>query len=244
MEKITDKSSKNNSSNKFYFTQQTEDAIIEYNNECDEARRSQIYNDRIKQPFDKLVENMIHTFKFYCFDSNYSEVKAEVVAFLVMNMGKFRSGKGKAFSYFSIVAKNYLILHNNNNFKRLKAKDDVDVIDQDRNFDSEERFSDRKDDDNEFIDQMLCFWENNLTEVFVRSKDIMVADAVLELFRKRSHIENFNKKALYIFIREMTGVKTQYITKVVNVMRDHYVRMKGEYQNVDRVTTKFTGSLF
>ena len=105
---------------RYYFTQKTEDAIIRYNNEERPAMRNRIYNDHIKDAFDKLCENIIHTFKFYYFDVSSEEVKNEVVSFLVMNMHKYTEGKGKAFSYFSIVAKNYLILHNNNNYKKMK----------------------------------------------------------------------------------------------------------------------------
>ena len=49
-----------------------------------------------------------------------------------MNMHKFTEGKGKAFSYFSIVAKNYLILHNNNNYKKMKQTDSEEVTDYKR----------------------------------------------------------------------------------------------------------------
>ena len=94
---------------KMYFGQVTEDAIIKYNKETDPIVRNEIYNESIKAPFDKLAENIIHTFKFYYFDVPSEEVKHEVVSFLVMNMHKYKEGKGKAFSYFSIIAKNYLI---------------------------------------------------------------------------------------------------------------------------------------
>ena len=101
-----------------YFTESTERAIIRYNNSDDEILRNKIYQEHIEYPFQKLAENIIHTFKFYYFDVPSEDVKHEVVSFLVMNMHKFKAGKGKAFSYFSIVAKNYLILHNNNNYKK------------------------------------------------------------------------------------------------------------------------------
>ena len=114
---------------RYYFTQKTEDAIIRYNNEERPGMRNRIYNDHIKDAFDKLCENIIHTFKFYYFDVSSEEVKHEVVSFLVMNMHKYTEGKGKAFSYFSIVAKNYLILHNNNNYKKMKTHDKIDVMD-------------------------------------------------------------------------------------------------------------------
>ena len=104
---------------RYYFHQGTEDAIIRHNKETRPHMRERIYNEHIRQPFEKLAENIIHTFKFYYFDVPSVDVMHEVVSFLYMNMHKFTEGKGKAFSYFSIVAKNYLILHNNNNYKKL-----------------------------------------------------------------------------------------------------------------------------
>ena len=95
-----------------------------------------------EQNFEKLAENIIHTFKFYYFDVPSEDVKHEVVSFLYMNMHKFTEGKGKAFSYFSIVAKNYLILHNNNNYKKMKQTDQEDAGDYKRDPISETNYKD------------------------------------------------------------------------------------------------------
>ena len=67
-------------------------------------------------------------------------------------------------------------------------------------------------------------------KVFSNKRDIIVADSLLELFRIRENIENFNKKALYILIRERTGLKTQNITKVVNKMKKDFAQMFITYQ--------------
>ena len=85
---------------------------------------------------------------------------------------------------------------------------------------------------------------NNLTNIFHRQKDILVADSVLELFRKKDYIENFNKKALYIMIREMTGSNTQHITRVINQMKKYYFNMLQEFSADGRVDTSNTGSIF
>ena len=110
-----------------YFDENVQDAIIEYNSldqTKDVSMRNKIYQERIHKAFDKLAENIINTFKFTYFDYGFEDVKHEVVAFMVMNIHKYDHTKGsKAFSYFSIVAKNYLILHNNNNYKKLKTHD-------------------------------------------------------------------------------------------------------------------------
>ena len=227
---------------RYYFTQKTEDAIIRYNNEKRATMRNRIYNDHIAAAFDKLVENIIHTFKFYYFDVSSEEVKHEVVSFLVMNMHKYTEGKGKAFSYFSIVAKNYLILHNNNNYKKMKTHDKIDVMDWDRSIQTEISQQNTNQEFNEFVQQMLEYWDNNINVIFRRQKDVRVADAVLHIFRIKGNIENFNKKALYILIREMTQSNTQHITRVINVMKKYQKGIYKEFQVNGFIDTKTTGS--
>ena len=227
----------------YYFNQQTEDAIIRYNNSDDPVLRNKIYNDYIRAAFDKLAENIIHTFKFYYFDVGAIEVKHEVVSFLVMNMHKFKEGKGKAFSYFSIVAKNYLILNNNKNYKMGKIHSEMKVLDYKRNLMGENSMSESSEKSILFIDELHRFWDTNLTNIFRRDKDIRVADAVLHIFRIKDNIENFNKKALYILIREMTGSNTQHITRIINVMKKYNKRLQSEFDKVGMVDVSYTGSL-
>jgi hypothetical protein len=159
-----------------------------------------------------------------------------------MNMHKFKEGKGKAFSYFSIVAKNYLILHNNKNYKHYKVHDKMEVLDWSSNIREKQDMSEIASFNQEYVNQMLNYWEENLPNIFRRQKDILVADAVLEMFRRRENIENFNKKALYILIREMTGSKTQHITRIVNVMKKYNVNLMKEFQETGQLDTANTGS--
>ena len=100
---------------KQYFTIDTEKAIIEYNKSDNTDERNKIYVEGIKYPFEKLAENILNTFKFSYFDVSKEDVQMEVISNLIEKIHMFQEGKGKAFSYFSIVAKNYLILKNNGN---------------------------------------------------------------------------------------------------------------------------------
>ena len=227
----------------YYFNIGTEKAIIRYNKTDDARLKNKIYCEHISYPFDKLAENIIHTFKFYYFDVPSEQVKHEVVSFLVMNMHKFKEGKGKAFSYFSIVAKNYLILHNNKNYKNYKIHDKMYVLDYGSNIRASQELNEIANFNKEYVNQMLDYWEENLTNIFKRQKDILVADAVLEMFRRRENVENFNKKALYILIREMTGSKTQHITRIVNVMKKYNIQLMTEFRNRGQIDTANTGSL-
>ena len=229
---------------RIYFGTPVQEAIIRYNETDNLAIKNRIYSEHIAKAFDKLAENLIHTFKFYYFDFPLNEVKHEVVSFMVMQMPKYQADKGRAFSYFSVVGKNWLILHNNNNYKKMKIHDQLDVLDYKRNLSSERSTTDVDEFNIEFVNQMIDYWDNNITNIFRRQKDILVADSVIEMFRRREHIENFNKKALYIMIREMTGSNTQHITRVINQMKNYYFNMLEEFQQDGKIDTANTGSIF
>ena len=222
-------------SKKQYFTYINEKAIVAFNKETNQSLRNKVFKEHIYKPFDKLVENLIHTFKFYYFDVPYTDVKAEVVAFLVEKIHKFTEGKGKAFSYFSIIAKNYLIIANNANYAKLRQKAEVSVIDERRNIDQEMSLSDHQESLKDFTNLWIDYYDTNMNAIFSNRKDIVVADTILEIFRMRDNIENFNKKALYILIRERTGLKTQNITKVINVMKRDYAKMFITYKQRGRI---------
>ena len=156
--KVPKKRGRPKSKKKLYFGPEVQDAIVIYNTNPDNhTLRNKIYQEEIHKAFDKLAENIINTFKFTYFDVPFKDVKHEVVAFMVMNIHKYDHTKGsKAFSYFSIVAKNYLILHNNNNYKKLKSHTDTSALDKSRNFNS---FKQDDDDLNYFLESLIVYYE-------------------------------------------------------------------------------------
>ena len=223
---------------KQYFTIDTEKAIIEYNKSDNTDVRNKIYVEGIKYPFEKLAENILNTFKFSYFDVSKQDVQMEVISNLIEKIHMFQEGKGKAFSYFSIVAKNYLILKNNGNYKRFKKTALLSEMPESWNPSDDFYETQFGAELNEFKELMLKYWDINLTRVFTKKRDIQIADAVLELFRRSQHIENFNKKHLYLLIREMTDCKTHYITKVVNEMKKHQTQMLNDYFDKGMITSK------
>ena len=214
-----------------YFTEDTELAIIEYLASEDQVFRNKVYNERIHHSFYKLAENLIHTFKFYYTEvDDLEDLKHEVICFLLEKLHYFKAGKGKAFSYFSIVGKNYLILYNNKNYAKKKGKADLIEVDTDNtilnNFENKEKLADKID----FLDLFVEKMEFKLPIVFSKPDDLIVADAVLTLFKKRDTLEIFNKKALYIYIREITGCDTPSITKVTKNMKQYYIKAYNQWE--------------
>jgi len=214
-----------------YFTQETEDFIVLYNSMEDDIQRNIIYTKKIHPAFYKLAEIMIHRFKFYNFDVGHEDVKHEVISFLHEKIGKYKAENGKAFSYFSIVAKNYLIAENNKNYYHFKRSQDIGAIDLERNVVNEKIRKDLIEEKSDFIDQFIIVFEKYLPLFFSKKRDIQVADTIIYLFRTRDNIENYNKKAIYILIRERTGITSQYITNVITKVKLIYAKLYGEYKN-------------
>lgn len=230
---------------KIYFTQETEDAIVKYNKTTDLEEREELYREYVEAPFDKLAENVINRFKFPYMEGTFEDVKSEVVSFLVMNLHKFTEGKGKAFSYFSVIAKNYLILHNNNAYKEEKRS--VYLVDKvDDAFSLEETLISEPDNEEiqsdmrDFIIILVQYWDFNLTKIFKKKRDVEISTAVVELLRRVDGIDNFNKKALYLMIREMTNHKTSHITKVINKMKVHVFEKMKEFRKTGHISDPST----
>jgi hypothetical protein len=216
---------------RIYFTSDTDDAIVEYLASEDQSFRNKLYKDRIEYAFYKLAENIIHTFKFYYTDSDtVEELKHEVVTFLLEKLHLYDQSKGKAFSYFGTIAKRYLIVYNNTNYKKLQERADIDEIDEDKAFLGDNiREAEEHEDPNSFMDQYIKYIDKYIHQLFPKTQDAKTADAIVELFRKRETLEIFNKKALYIYIREMTDTTTPHITKVTKKLDILRTRLYNEY---------------
>ena len=220
-----------------YFTEDTEKAIAEYLASNNEDERNYIYNSRIHYAFYKLSENLIHTFKFYYTEvESLEDLKHEVVCFLLEKLHYFDPTKGsKAFSYFSIVGKNYLILYNNNNYKKKKITVPELAADEDEGVIHQLGRDQRKKELKDFIDYFTEYVDKHMFTIFKKDNDRKVCDAINILFKRRENLEIFNKKALYIYIREMTSVETPVITKVTKTLKKLYKKLYIEYYDTGYV---------
>jgi hypothetical protein len=216
---------------KNYFTQETENAIVLYNNTKDPVLRSKIYEEKIHYAFFKLTQNIIHTFKFYHTEvENLEHLQHEIIVFLLSKIHLFNPDNGaKAYSYFGTIVKRWCILYNDKNYKsKIKKTSIIELEHDDSHSYTLEILSPSNDKLSHFIDQYVDYITENIYTFFPKEPDAKIADAVLELFRKRDQIDIFNKKALYIYIHEMIpSAKTPKITKIANslysIFKKNYV---------------------
>ena len=223
-----------------YFTKETEEYIVKYNISTDTEYRNSIFTAHIYYPFYKLAENIIHTFKFYYTDvDKIEDLKLEIVSMLLEEkIMKFDPTNGaKAYSYFGTIVKRWLINYNNKNYKSLKKVGSFDEMydGYESKFDIDEEGSITL---GEFLDRYVDEMYEILEELFPKESERKIADAILTIFKTRQDLDIFKKKALYIYIREMTDCETPHLTKVVNKLKEEFYLSFNQYNTQGLIRTK------
>jgi hypothetical protein len=222
-----------------YFTKITDLAISAYNKVDSNVTREKIYRRFIYPAFMKLAENLINKVKPTYIDSTFMDLQTDLVTFLTERLSKFNPNAGKAYSYYTRTSFNYLIAENQKAYSKLKA-DTLEIdVDEQRNVMIEMHNDEMQETLEYFMNAYVDYCYDNLNYIFSNSTDIHVADSVLHIFETRENIEDFNKKALYIFIRERTGLETTNITRVIKTLKQIYETKFLEYEQSNFVNLPF-----
>ena len=224
-----------------YFTAETEDYINKYNESTDIKYRQKVFTEHIYFPFYKLAENIIHTFKFYYTDvDKIEDLKHEIVSMLFEEkIMKFDKNNGaKAYSYFGTIVKRWLINYNNKNYKKLKKIGSFTEMEDDSYKDPSKFDNERTITLGQFLDLYVNEMYDRLESIFTKESEMKIADAILTIFSKRKDLDIFKKKALYIYIREMTDCETPHLTKVVNKLKEEFYDLYDKYIEVGLIRTK------
>ena len=222
------------------FTKITDLAISAYNSITDDrVKREKIYRRFIYPAFMKMAENLINKVKPTYIDSTFVDLQTDLVTYLTERLNKFNPLSGKAYSYYTRTSFNYLIAENQKAYSKLKA-DTLEIdIDEQRNIITEIHNEEMRETLKYFMDAYIEYCYDNLNFIFSNGTDIHVADSILHIFETRENIEDFNKKALYIFIRERTGLETSNITKVIKTLKQIYTDKFREYEQSNFVNLPF-----
>ena len=223
-----------------YWTKITEYSISAYNRCTDnQVLKEKIYRRFIFPAYMKLAENLINKMKCDYIDSSFKDLQTDLVTYLTARLYKFNPENGKAYSYYTRSSFNYLIAENQKAYVKLKQKSEPINIDESRNVLIELHNDDMRITLKYFMDAYVSYCSDNLNFIFTNPIDIHVADSVLHIFETREHIEEFNKKALYVFIRERTGLQTNNITRVIKVLKQIYSEKFLEYEQTEFVNLPF-----
>lgn len=219
---------------KNYFSQVTEDSIVKFQNEICIETRKVIFVDEIKPAFDKLVENIVNVYHFHAI-GDADVLKSDCVSMLFESLCKFNASKGhKAFSYFNVVAKNWFIQRGKVFKKRTKSDvyfdrdllsylekntDKVVVRPHEENVLSKEFY--------ELLKQDIQTWDTK----FYKPQERKVLEAVMNLLENPDMPSIYNKKGVYLFLREITDLNTKQIVTNLSKFRKRYALFKKRYES-------------
>lgn len=232
---------------RYYFTAETQDAICRYQQTTDVVERDRIYTTLIMPAFDSLVENLITIYKFVGLHETRDDLKTDCITFLFETLCKFDPARGtKAFSYFNVVAKNWLIVQAKRRQKNsqrvvsldatdtlgrsgytrlaLGAEDYTPIMERDA-----ERFVVPSPDDimvaSEQVDAVIDLL-NVIRTKLTAEQDIKCVETVLTLFRQRDELPFLNKRAIFMYMRDMSGLTPKQLTVSIGVLKRHYNLLK------------------
>jgi len=216
--------------NNYYFTEITEKAIVDYCNTDSLSERSSLYIEHIQPAFDELVDKIVYTYKFTSLE-NIEYHKDDCKIWLTTILGKFDPSQGKkAFSYFSVVTKNWFTHKAKKQTKKNRREVNYDEMVRE----VEAISGDAKNDLMSELEEKQ-FWNSLLTEINswqklkLKPNEQKVLDAVVTLMENIEQIEIFNKKAVYLYMREITGLNTKQIVSALNKMRERYRTFKKKW---------------
>jgi len=212
-----------------YFGPNVHNAICEYKSTDDRARREHLYNSAIAPALNKLVENLIFVYRFAGRGDNVTEIQSDCVTFLYENLYKFDYSRGtKAFSYFNVIARNWLII---NSRKRTKARYKHVSIDDEESLSSKERgmiarhsVVDSPDDlliratQRERMRTMLTKIANGLVEEHEKS----CMNAIITVFETLDDVDILHKRAIFIYVRELSNLNNKLMSAAMATIRRRY----------------------
>ena len=214
-----------------YFTQVHEDAIIQYSKSSSIQERTELYVKFIQPAFDEMVDKIVFTYKFTNLP-NIDYLRDECKIWLMTIVDKYDPSKGsKAFSYFSVITKNWFIHKVKKQQKRNKREVDYDNISkrfEEQYLSTDESYVTYREDSE--------FWEKLYSEIRswdvtqMKENDLKVYKAINILFESKEDIEIFNKKAIYLYLREITGLNTKQIVNSLKKFRKKYSHFKENWE--------------
>jgi hypothetical protein len=215
-----------------YFTYVHQDAILEYTASEDPKHRNELYRDIIRPAFKEMINKIVFTYKFTNLP-NVDSLKDECEMHLVTILSNFDPSKGsKAFSYFSVITKNWFIAKVKKTSIQLRREAGYDEISKrvERDHLSIYNHYDEireKEEFMKFLWKEIDRWEKqNLKE-----NERRVLDAIKILFEDADNIEIFNKKAIYLYIREITSLNTKQVLNNLNRFRLEYANFKKKWND-------------
>lgn len=217
-----------------YFTKETQEKIVIYQNTVEKSIKDEIYIQHIMPAFNELVHNLVSVYKFRATNEDMNHLKSDCSNFLFETIHKWNPDKGtKAFSYFNVVAKNWLTINTRklakNVNRSVSLSEPSEMSYSDKKFLSEHNIEDspeekeRKKNIPIVIDEMLVYLENQLKD----ERDMRCIKAIQQIFSNIDNLDYLNKRAVFVYLREISGLNSTELSSSLSTIRKHFKKVAG-----------------
>ena len=215
-----------------YFDASTQAAIVEFQNTSSDEAKSKIYHEKIMPAFNKLAENLILIYGFARYEK-FEVLKNDCVSFCYETLHKFDESKGtKAFSYFNVVAKNWLILNSRRRKRQVDGHLSMTNLQymsaEDKHAIAHHQIAPSPDDEmisKEYRGEIMIVLFNIKNKVD-RKNDIACIDAIIRVFEMIDQLDFLNKRAIFVYVREISGLNSKQLSSSMSTIRKYYREIK------------------
>lgn len=225
--------------NNNYFHEGIEEAILLYNTSESELERNRLF--RVIYPaLAKISEVMYNKIKPTYIEGEVSDIMMDCTAFLSEKLSFIREGKGKAFSYMTVTARNFYIQANMKAYSNTKKTVSLDYLNE--NWDIEDMGDNRveeMEDSAKLLSAFVDYMDENKEKFITSKKSGIVLNAVIEFLRDVDSIEDFNRRNIMNDLTEINGYKVDrhYITKLFNRLQVHFGVFSREWKRTGKAIT-------
>jgi hypothetical protein len=223
-----------------YFNKNTQASIEDYQNSDSRDEKEAIYKKDIMPAFEQLSESLIYVYGFNSPYESIASMKGDCVAFLYETIHKWDPARGtKAFSYFNVVAKNWLIIRCRNakkNDQRHVSMSDLSILNsRDKTKIAESKVAPSPQDileKAELRDRIM----DVIDEIDGRVKkpnEVLCAKAIRTVFENIDNLDFLNKRAIYVYVREISGLTSKQLSVSMSKIRKHYKEIVHDDRIVD-----------
>ena len=243
-----------------YFGKDEEQMIIEFNKAYDFSVKRKIFEKYLKDAFYRMIESILNRYRLYDNTKTYQNMLDDCMGYVYERIEKFDNTRRKctenctkkfiydvdicpyckaptrgfkAYSFFGTIIKRYFISERTKN--KVSRMDSIETNDntteeyielnthviQDEEEDYEK---------NEFFLFLNNYLKRNKSSICVTDEDNKLFDSFIIILQRPADVSFYNKKYIYILLKELTGISEQLkINTFINNLTEYYIKAKKEY---------------
>lgn len=220
--------------NNNYFNKDVENAVCIYLNSDNQRERENAF--KIVYPaLCKISEVWHNKLKVSYHDTDSIDMQMDCVAHIVEKMHMFECGMGtKSFSYFTVMAKFYYMIHNQRNYKYFQRNTPISQLPQTFDVTNSDLRDETAKEAKLLLEGFTIYFELNLERILPNKKHRIVGTYLIDLLNNFEKVEEINRRKMVNIMAAVDGMPARnIITKIMNDITAQFNLFKKRWASGD-----------